>query len=71
MFMDPFTGNVYTSEQAKALGLTSELSLTGADYQSYVREGMRRAKRLARLRGDHVLVAQIDEAFTNLEPVPG
>ena len=71
MMMDPLTGNVYTQEQAKTLGATSELSLTEAEHQSYVREGMRRAKRLARLRGDHVLVAQIDEAFVALEPIPG
>lgn len=64
MFMDPFTGNVYTAEQAEALGVSSELSLTKADHASYVREGQRRAKRLARLRGDHILVEQLEEALT-------
>ena len=70
MFMEPMTGNVYTAEQAKTLGVSAELDLTEAEYASYVREGQRRAKRLARLRGDHVLVAQIDEALTALPP-PG
>ena len=68
MFMDPSTGNVYTSEQAETLGVSSELTLTEADYASYLREGQRRAKRLARLRGDHVLVEQIDEFLTVTPP---
>lgn len=68
--MDPLTGNVYDASQAEALGATSELSLTDAELAAYVREGQRRAKRLARLRGDHVLVAQIDEALTVVPP-PG